>query len=411
MRCRRTVWVVATVLSLVVVGCSEDPAERSAGSPDGASGNPAGSVATTTTTFEAEAFTGPTDDFYVVPNPLPEVAPGDLIRTQEVATATSGRTVRIMYRSDDAAGRPRGVTGTVTVPAGEPPAGGWPIVTVAPGTVGLASRCALSRNGGPVLDVGVPAIRVMTDYIGMGPVGETMPYLSRTSEGNSVLDAARAARSLAGGDASATVAIFGHSQGGHGAQSAHELAEERAPELEVVGTVSVAPAAMFDRTYGGIDDFVSRIVTTMSLYGAATERDDIVPTDYVNSEVAEASAVLWTDCLDTIITTLVPFAVRPDYWNADPLVTEPAVSLMRENDVGNVGTDAPLLLIGGTADERVVAQRVVDLRDRLCSVGQVTQFVMLDGADHSAEVPRAMPQISAWIADRFVGRPATDDCA
>ena len=86
---------------------------------------------------------------------------------------------------------------------------------------------------------------------------------------------------------------------------------------------------------------------------------------------------------------------------------------MAANDVGNVDVDAPLLLISGTKDERVVEARVRDLLARLCDTGQATQFVMLDGANHGTEVPIAMPQIIDWLSARFAGdagAAATDDC-
>lgn len=407
-RYRLVTGLVALALVLVPA-CADETAENSSEtSPSSTTGETA--ATTTTTTPRVDVFAGSVDDFYVVPDPLPAGEPGDLIRIQEHdgGAGATERSVRIMYHSIDAAGRDRAVTGTVTLPGDG--ADALPVLTVAPGTVGLQSQCALSRTGAPVLDVGVPSLRVMTDYIGMGPTGEIMPYLSRMSEGHSVLDAARAARQLAG-DASSKVAILGHSQGGHGAQSAHELAADYAPELDVVGTVSLAPAAMFDRTYGGVDDIVSRIVTSMSLYGGATEHDDLRFGDYVNTEAAEAGQVMATECLDSIIGTLAPFAARADYWRADPTTTEPAATLLKENDVGNVDVDVPLLLIGGTADERVVPQRVQDLFRRLCDTGQETQLVMLDGADHGTEVPQAMPQITQWLTDRLAGTAATDDCS
>ncbi len=419
-RCRRLAvrLVAGLVLALVSVGCTDDATSGDASPSSTSAPDTSAATSTTSTTSvgrpEFDEFTGTVDEFYVVPDPLPAGEPGELIRIQDVddAGADGGeRSVRIMYHSVDAVGRDRAATGTVTLPADTgDEAGGLPVVTVAPGTVGLASKCALSRTGAPVLDVGVPAVRAMTDYIGMGPDGETMPYLSRESEGHSVLDAARAAGQLAG-DTSPEIAIVGHSQGGHGAQSAHELAASYAPELDVVGTVSLAPAAMFERTYGGVDDIVSRIVTSMSLYGLATEHDDLRFGDYVSAESAEAGQVMATDCVDTVIATLVPFAARPDYWTADPTITEPAATVLKDNDVGNVAADAPLLLIGGTADERVAPQRVQDLFRRLCTTGQPTQLIMLDGADHGTEVPRALPQIGRWLTDRFAGVAANDDCS
>jgi pimeloyl-ACP methyl ester carboxylesterase len=397
--------VLAAVL--MVAGCSSD---------DSASGGGAGddrqdTTATSEVPAEVQQYDGSVEGFYEVPDPLPEGEPGQLIRVQEVGDADGMRTVRVMYHSRDSQDRDRAVTGVVTHPVGDAPEDGWPIVATAPGTIGLASTCAISRQGNPVGTFGVEGIGVLTDYIGMGPPGETQAYLSRKSEGHSVLDGARAARQLLAGDASDRLLVFGHSQGGHGAQSAHELAGDYAPELQLLGTVSGAPAAMFDRSYGAIDDIVSSIVMTMGLYGVATDHPEVDPADYLGAEALELESVLDTACLDEVIQTFVPVALSDGYWAQDPATTEPARSVLLANDVGNVAVDAPLLLISGTADERVVHARVMDLFERLCEVGQVTELIVLEGANHGNEVPRAQQQIEDWFAARLAGEPASNSCA
>src|SRR5690606_2373123 len=157
---------------------------------------------------------------------------------------------RIMYHSRDAQGRDRAVTGTLSYPDAPAPPGGWPVLSTANGTVGLAAHCALSRNRTSAPTRGLPVVAVASDYIGLGPVGERHPYLSRLSEGHSVIDAVRAARDLPEAGAGTRWWAIGGSQGGHGALSASELGEAYAPELDLLGTVAYAPAAMFDRNYG-----------------------------------------------------------------------------------------------------------------------------------------------------------------
>ncbi|MGH2417137.1 MAG: alpha/beta fold hydrolase [Candidatus Limnocylindria bacterium] len=84
-------------------------------------------------------------------------------------------------------------------------------------------------------------IVVATDYEGLGTPG-LHPYFVGESEGRAVLDAARAARGFICPDKDDTVALAGHSQGGHAALFAAELAPTYAEDLPVVGTVAVAPA-------------------------------------------------------------------------------------------------------------------------------------------------------------------------
>ena len=173
-----------------------------------------------------------------------------------------------MYHSRDALLRDRAVTGMLTYPNAAPPAGGWPVLSWANGTVGMASQCALSRAGRAVSTLGIAGVGVQSDYVGLGPVGEIHPYLSRPSEGFSVIDAVHAARNLPESGAGARWMAIGGSQGGHGAISANELGEQHTPELDLLGTVALAPAAMFERVYGGIDVYVTRVVGAMALYGA-----------------------------------------------------------------------------------------------------------------------------------------------
>ncbi|NLV57040.1 MAG: hypothetical protein GXY13_15685, partial [Acidimicrobiales bacterium] len=142
-RAHRGSALLAAVLLLGAVACSGDDGT------DAASGDDGGTTTTAATLVEPERFEGETADFYVVPDPLPPGEPGDLIRVQELESGTDEVTLRIMYHSIDGAGRDRAVTGIATYPTAEPPEGGWPVVSTANGTVGLAGQCALSRHGSP----------------------------------------------------------------------------------------------------------------------------------------------------------------------------------------------------------------------------------------------------------------------
>ena len=51
-----------------------------------------------------------------------------------------------MYRSTSAKGEPVAVSGVVSVPEGEPPVGGWPVISWGRGTTGMADDCAPSRS-------------------------------------------------------------------------------------------------------------------------------------------------------------------------------------------------------------------------------------------------------------------------
>ncbi|MEO6124435.1 MAG: lipase family protein [Ilumatobacteraceae bacterium] len=383
-------------------------------------------TSTTSPTFEASAtsitapvnsaperFTGTEDEFYAPPDPFPAGEPGDLIRVMDVGVADGSVTVKVMYHSRDAQDRDRPVTGVITYPIGEAPIGGWPVVATAPGTTGIAPQCALSRilDGQPAPAWGVDGVRVITDYIGLGPTGGPLhPYLSKPSEGHSVIDGVRAAHNLAETHAGTTWLSVGHSQGGHGALSASELAADYAPELDLVGTLALAPAALLDRLYGGIDPIVTGILTTMSLYGGAGEHPEIILDDYVTPELAAVAGVMETGCLDEISTALAGLAAGNQLFTNDPRTTDPAKSVLLANDVGNVAVDAPLFLVSGTADDRVVIDRFRDTYARFCAAGQVTELLIVDGATHGSIIGDTAVQTAAWLTARLAGDEPTNTC-
>src|SRR5215210_4852906 len=196
--------------------------------------------------------------FYTPPSPLPPGAHGAAIRARPLrgAARLSGarRNVLLLYRSTASRGRAVAVSGTVAVPRGRAPRGGWPVIAYGHGTTGIADACAPTRDraGTPVhaynayaypllerwLKAGYAVVR--TDYQGLGTPG-THQYLDGPVEGLAVLDAVRAARRVA--PLSRRVALAGHSEGGHAALWAAAQAPRWTPELRVRGTYALAPVS------------------------------------------------------------------------------------------------------------------------------------------------------------------------
>ena len=194
--------------------------------------------------------------FYKPPAKLPGKTHGDVIWSRP-ATGKSklggARTRLVLYRSVGARGKAVAVSGLVSVPKGKAPKGGFPVVSWAHGTTGIADKTAPTRLGGASeyireslleawIKKGYAVVR--TDYEGLGTPG-VHPYLIGRSEGRSVLDIVRAAREL-DDDVSARLAISGHSQGGHAALFAAALAPRWTPELTLRGTAPFAPASQLD---------------------------------------------------------------------------------------------------------------------------------------------------------------------
>jgi pimeloyl-ACP methyl ester carboxylesterase len=175
--------------------------------------------------------------------------PGQLLNSEplpsELGLSEAGIRKRILYTSTDGVDgtSPVIVSGAFFAPKGTPPAGGWPIVAWAHGTVGMADICAPSWAGRSYRDIqylnrwlAEGFAIVATDYQGLGTPGPH-PYLKTRPAGYSVLDSIRAV--LGGGfDVSNNVILVGQSQGGGAAFATAAFAADYAPELNIRGTVA-----------------------------------------------------------------------------------------------------------------------------------------------------------------------------
>jgi pimeloyl-ACP methyl ester carboxylesterase len=392
--------VAAGCLFAVAAGCSSDESGSGSGSPSTTAASEPGPV---------EDFTGSAEAFYEVPDPLPAGSPGDLIRTQPLDAPDGQVALRIMYHSTDLTGADRAVTGVVYYPTAAPPSEGWPVVASAHGTSGIASQCAPSRIPLEPLSFGVQGVRVATDYIGLGPVGEVHPYLSATGEGNAMVDSVKAAHQIADAHASRRWLAVGHSQGGHAALITNEIGAERLPDFELLGTVALAPGAQFTESYG--DDVQRRIISTMILFGAAGEGSDVDPADYLSpAAYAAGKDAVENGCVGDVINAMLPLALSDDFYVKEPESGGEGREWLERNDPAQVVSESPLLLVQGGADITVVPARTQALYERLCELGQVVSFLDLPTADHGTEIPLAAPQVQSWLTARLAGDPAPTTC-
>lgn len=410
----RLVGALAVVVAVATAAACTDSGSSSGETAEAEADPPATDATDTTDQVAAtEPFTG--GDFYAVPDPLPEGEHGTLIRYEPLESAGGGSLYRVMYLSEDVAGEPIAVTGVVGVPDGPAPAGGRQVVTLAHGTTGVADECAPSKDANgrglallrPFMDAGY--LVAHTDYEGLGTPGRH-PYLVGESEGRGVLDAATAARSLPEADAGAQLAIFGYSQGGHGALWAGQLAEEWAPEYELVGTVAGAPATELPLIFGT----AGRLRIAGFLYMIIAGFNDAYP-DAPLSDVLTPAGEAELGAVDQGCTgdVLRHFAAldATQLLVPDGAATGPWARLADENNPGNVKTDAPILILHSAADETVPAALSAALFERMCGLGQVAERrVYENGQGHVQAAPGAVVDGLAWIQQRFAGEEAVSTC-
>jgi pimeloyl-ACP methyl ester carboxylesterase len=326
----------------------------------------------------------------------------------------------VLYRSTGVDGKPTAVSGTVSLPKGQAPKGGWPVVTYAHGTTGIADQCAPSRDvaGTPVhpynayilplltrwLKAGYAVVR--TDYEGLGTPG-VHPYLVGSSEGHSTLDMVRAARALDPRISARKVVISGHSQGGHAALFAAALAPKWTPELKVRGTVAFAPASHLDDQIplttalgapgGGLSGLVSLITR-----GIATANPSLDTVALLTPQAAAFYPDTLTQCLAELSAPTSFGGLAPKDLFQAGTDFKAIAKLLDAQDPSHLKIRTPLLIEQGAADTTVFPQFTDTLATELKANGakQFT-YTKVPGATHGGIVVAAAKDATTWIGKRL----------
>jgi pimeloyl-ACP methyl ester carboxylesterase len=331
----------------------------------------------------------------------------------------SGATKVVLYRSQDADGRTVPVSGVVSIPKGKAPRGGWPVITWAHGTTGIADSCAPSRDDGrtahaynsyiyPLLSSWLKAgyAVVRTDYQGLGTPYDHQ-YLNGRAEGSGVMDMVRAARQVdprVGHD----VVVAGHSQGGHAALFAAALAPKYTPELAVKGTVAFAPASHLDEQIpltSGIatpNPGLSALIATIGYGLKAAYPDRLDLADYFSAQGVQLALKAASTCLSDL-TAKDAAGVAPAALFKPGAVLGPIARLLDLNDPSHLKIRTPVLIEQGTADTTVIPlftdQLATELKNNATGAG--LDYQRVEGADHGGIVVAGAKPATTWITERL----------
>lgn len=356
---------------------------------------------------------------------LTEAGPGSLITATTMPGVTRRveardlRAARVLYRSTSGdTGEPTVVSGSVFTPKAAPPPGGWPVVAIGHGTVGIDNPCAPSRSDTmlgalafvtPFIDRGFAV--VVPDYQGLGAKG-THPYLDARTAGLNMIDSVRALRHTFP-EVSTKWLGFGHSQGGAASWAANEQASVYAPELQLLGTVAAAPAAdvsgFVDKSLRGELTSDQLLAMPVIVESQARVHPELNRDDFRAGAAAQYWSVL-TACQAPQIYERQAAAehLRPeDVAPRSVAAADQLRGLLRAWALPQRPLSAPLSVWYGGADTLVDAQWTAAAIARACAMGG-TVTVQFEPDKGHAGVDLAS-QLN-WMATRFADQPVPDDC-
>lgn len=392
----RRLSLVLTALSLIILAVA--PAASAAGS--------------------SKVRKGPSGTrFYTPPKTLPGKTHGDVIWARRLtgpAALKNASNTLVLYRSIGVEGTPVAVSGTVSVPKGKTPKRGWPVITYAHGTTGIADQCAPSRDklGAALSTYIYPLLQtwlkagyavVRTDYEGLGTPG-VHPYLVGTPAGRSVLDMARAAHNL-DERISRRVVISGHSQGGHAALWAASLAKKWTPDLSVRGTVAFAPASHIQDQVPLIDSLTAPnpLSGLVGLIGRGI--DTAKPSLAVAGLLSDRARAIYPQTLSRCLPALIGpgslGGVAPAAIFRSDAKRGPLVSALTRQDPARLKIGQPVLIEQGLADTTVFPTFTARLDGDLRKKGARVTYKTFPGVDHGGIVRAGASDATAFVRSKL----------
>ena len=364
------------------------------------------------------------------PEPVPSAqpsgsGPGALIKATTlpgVMRKWDGRNMqaaRIVYRStsgDDQ--KPTVVSGSVFIPEGDAPDGGWPVVSLGHATLGIDTPCAPSLY--PDLLGFLRYVRVfvelgyavaLADFQGLGAEG-VHPYTDSRTAGLNMIDAVRALQQTFPDISSRWVAV-GDSQGAGAAWAANEQAKGYAPELNLLGALAASPGAdlvgLVDKAADGALTSEQRGVMQAIIESLARLHPEVNRDDFRTAGAKHYWNIL-SDCTpaNAYKRGQAVNGVGPrDFAPRTPEATNQLREFLRKWALPQKPLSAPLYVYYGGKDPFIDAAWTKAAVERACAQGGIITIRYETDGGHN---PSDALEVIRWMTDRFERKPVQNAC-
>lgn len=356
-------------------------------------------------------------DFYVPPQTLPQ-DPGVLVRQEAMegsaVLAEAAENIRIMYSSTEGlSGADRNVvSGTLYIPEGETPAGGWPLLVWSHGTVGIGDTCAPSYVGRGVRDSRYlnPWLKkgyaiAASDYQGLGTPG-THPYMDARTMAFNNLDLIRAVQST-NFPLNDKVVIAGQSQGATGALASASYAESYAPDVEIGGIIATGIPYF---SYSVIWNLVSKsdpdevsASLPLSLY-MLVFAEMLDPDFKLEAIVSEEAQSVVTEIDQSCVFDFIEATQNADLSSSNTFVSSPDFELIKvfsRTNLPALGIKVPVFTGSGTEDQITPITMQRQFIADACEAGANISAKIYKGANHNEGLLQSTMDAKAF-ADRVL---------
>ncbi len=361
--------------------------------------------------------------------------------------------LRVVFRTERGSepARPGFSGATVLLPT-SPRAEQLPVLVVAHGTVGEAPHCVPSREDpsepGTYLAklgyalAGAGYAVLLPDYAGYAAFGAAgnppAGYHSAADEGKSVLDGARALRTLVPSAFDDELVLVGHSQGGHAVLSALALHEQYGSGSTLRGVVAYAPSWFPLTSFGGMiarahtytlpesSGIVAASVWYHYSHAELLDGEGQGPLLFAESKREALRTFFRGSCDSRDLAKVGPdIGTLFDQGFADDVALFAGTGVACTSErcktwmarytadrphLTGAALSVPILLVQGDDDSWIPPERVTCGFDRLESDGADLSVCIVAGATHGGVVDKRAAYVNEWIAARTLAGREPGKC-
>src|SRR5262245_19064588 len=360
------------------------------------------------------------DAFYDPPADMSR-KPGALLRSEPLKDVTLPPGVqgwRILYATSVDDNTPATAVAIVFAPI-DSSTGPHPVIAWEHATTGLLQRCmpsllSAASKGIPECNRILTAgwVVVATDY-SFAENGGPHPYLIGEGEARAALDSVRAARQISDLTLDRRMVVWGYSQGGHAALWTGIIAPRYAPELEVGGVASVAPAANLKKILD-MNVEMDKLFGPYLALSYSRFYPDITFEQAVRPEALDAAHQIVNLC-DFLPRELERIKELAATFEGPALATSSnkALQTRLEQNTPDGLIQAPVLIAQGLSDNVVQPYATNAYVEERCAAGQRLEYWTFAGRDHLTIIQPGTPLedlLIKWTTERFANELQAAGC-